>query len=146
MRVLIVGAGIGGLTAAIALRRAGIDAVVLEQAPELREVGAGISLWPNAINAFRRLGVGDAVEATGARVADTEICDWRGRSLHRSSSDLIEARFGAPLIMVRRAALHSILRDALDPERAPSRHQVRVAGPGRHRRRRRAGRRRLRTL
>ena len=53
---LIVGAGIGGLTAAVALRRAGIDAVVLERAPELREVGAGISLWPNAINTLRRLG------------------------------------------------------------------------------------------
>ena len=79
MRVVIVGAGIGGLTAAIALRRVGVDAVVLEQAPELREVGAGISLWPNAINAFRRLGLGDAVEASGARVGDTDIRDWRGR-------------------------------------------------------------------
>ena len=69
MRVVIVGAGIGGLTAAIALRRAGMDAVVLERAPELREVGAGISLWPNAINAFRRLGVGEAVEAAGRRSA-----------------------------------------------------------------------------
>ena len=73
MRVLIVGAGIGGLTAAIALRRIDIDAVVLEQAPELREVGAGISLWPNAINAFRRLGIGEAVETNGARVTDTDI-------------------------------------------------------------------------
>ena len=116
MRVLIVGAGIGGLTAAIALRRVGIDAVVLEQAPELREVGAGISLWPNAINAFRRLGIGEAVETNGARVADTDIRDWRGRSLHRSSSDLVEARFGAPLIMIRRSALHAILREAIGPE------------------------------
>ena len=103
MRVLIVGAGIGGLTAAIALRRAGIDAVVLEQAPELREVGAGISLWPNAINAFRRLGIGDAVEATGARV---------GR--HR---DLRLARpVAAPVVLrpdrgaLRRAADHGAAR------------------------------------
>ena len=113
MRVVIVGAGIGGLTAAIALRRAGIDAVVLERAPELREVGAGISLWPNAINAFRRLGIGDAVEAAGTRVGDTVIGDWRGRALHQSSSDLVEARFGAPLVMIRRAALHAVLVQSL---------------------------------
>jgi 2-polyprenyl-6-methoxyphenol hydroxylase-like FAD-dependent oxidoreductase len=116
MRVMIVGAGIGGLTAAIALRRVGIDVVVLEQAPELRAVGAGISLWPNAINAFRRLGIGAAVEASGTRVADTEIRDWRGRPLHRSSSDQIETRFGAPLLMIRRAALHNVLREALDED------------------------------
>ena len=116
MRVLIVGAGIGGLTAGVALRRAGFDVVVLERAAELREVGAGISLWPNAINALRRLGVGEAVEANGSRVTDNEIRDWRGGSLHRSSSDQIEARFGAPLIMIRRAALHTILREALGPD------------------------------
>jgi FAD-dependent urate hydroxylase len=116
MRVLIVGAGMGGLTAGLALRRAGFDVVVLEQAAELREVGAGISLWPNAINALRRLGVGEAVEANGRRVIDNEIRDWRGGSLHRSSTDRIEARFGAPLIMIRRAALHEILREALGHE------------------------------
>jgi 2-polyprenyl-6-methoxyphenol hydroxylase-like FAD-dependent oxidoreductase len=116
MRVVIVGAGIGGLTAAIALRRSGIDAVVLERAPELREVGAGISLWPNAINAFRRLGVGEAVEAAGTPVGDTMIGDWRGRSLHRSSSELVEIRFGAPLVMIQRATLHSVLRESLGEE------------------------------
>ena len=45
---IVVGGGIGGLSAAIALRRAGIQAEVWERAPEMREVGAGIGLWPNA--------------------------------------------------------------------------------------------------
>jgi 2-polyprenyl-6-methoxyphenol hydroxylase-like FAD-dependent oxidoreductase len=46
MRAMVVGGGIGGLTAAVALRRAGVEAVVFEKAGELREIGAGISLWP----------------------------------------------------------------------------------------------------
>ena len=116
MRVLIVGAGIGGLTAAIALRQVGIDAVVLEQASELREVGAGISLWPNAIKALRRLGVGEAIESAGATVTDGDIRDWRGALLHGSSADQLEARFGAPLIMIHRAALHTTLKEALADE------------------------------
>jgi FAD-dependent urate hydroxylase len=55
MRAIIIGGGIGGLTAAVALRKKGIDAAVYEKSPELREVGAGISLWPNAVKALRKL-------------------------------------------------------------------------------------------
>jgi 2-polyprenyl-6-methoxyphenol hydroxylase-like FAD-dependent oxidoreductase len=54
-RVVIVGGGVGGLTAAIALRSVGVEARVLGRAPELREVGAGIGLWANAIHVFERL-------------------------------------------------------------------------------------------
>ncbi|HWM72116.1 MAG TPA: FAD-dependent monooxygenase [Nocardioides sp.] len=111
-KVLVVGAGIGGLATAVALRRRGIDAVVLEQAPELREVGAGISLWPNAILTLRRLGI-DEVERSGAVVSGGDIRDWRGRLVHRSSTDQLEARFGAPLMMIERGVLHNALRDAL---------------------------------
>ena len=96
-KVLIVGAGIGGLTTAIALRRAGIDATVFEQAPELREVGAGISLWPNAIKALRRLGIGDAVETVGRAVAAAETRDQRGALLHSSPVDQLAGHGSAPL-------------------------------------------------
>ena len=103
--MLIVGAGIGGLTTAIALRRAGIDAIVLEQAPELREVGAGISLWPNAIKALRRLGSETPWRPWELRSGRPDR-DWRGgRALVVSRS--AGGRFGAPLVMVRRAALHA---------------------------------------
>ena len=51
-QVVIVGAGVGGLCAAIALRRSGLEVVVLEQATAMREVGAGILLWPNAMRAI----------------------------------------------------------------------------------------------
>lgn len=52
MRVTIVGGGIGGITAAIALKQTGIDVEVYERAAELKEVGAGVSLWPNALKAL----------------------------------------------------------------------------------------------
>ncbi|GAA4704677.1 hypothetical protein GCM10023215_50520 [Pseudonocardia yuanmonensis] len=63
MKVRVIGAGIGGLAVAAGLRRAGADVVVLERSPELRPVGAGISLWANAFTALDVLGPGRAVRA-----------------------------------------------------------------------------------
>jgi 2-polyprenyl-6-methoxyphenol hydroxylase-like FAD-dependent oxidoreductase len=114
--VLIVGGGIGGLTTALALRRAGIDSIVVEQAPELREVGAGISLWPNAINSLRRLGLGAAVEGAGCTVTESHTRSWRGALLHSLPVSQLETRFGAPLVMIHRAALHAALLDPLDED------------------------------
>src|SRR3954452_8213956 len=116
MKVLIVGAGIGGLTTAIALRRIGIDATVFEQASALREVGAGISLWPNAIKALRRLGVGDVVEASAADVDEMATRDRLGAVLHRSPASGLVERFGAPLVMVDRQVLHAALVGAIDQD------------------------------
>ncbi len=114
MRVVVIGAGMGGLAAAVALRQAGADVVVLEQTPALREVGAGLSLWPNAVHGLRRLGLWDAIEAAGAHVSDNDILDSRGAVLHGSSMQPVEERFGEPVTMVHRADLHSLLRAPLD--------------------------------
>ncbi|MGE6738294.1 FAD-dependent monooxygenase, partial [Streptomyces sp. NPDC059900] len=62
----IVGGGIGGLAAAIALHRRGWHVEVLERAPQFTEIGAGISLWPNALRALEALGLADAVLELGA--------------------------------------------------------------------------------
>jgi 2-polyprenyl-6-methoxyphenol hydroxylase-like FAD-dependent oxidoreductase len=61
MRVIIIDGGIGGLAAAIALRRANLEPIVVEQAAALREVGSGISLWPNALKALSQLGIADPI-------------------------------------------------------------------------------------
>jgi 2-polyprenyl-6-methoxyphenol hydroxylase-like FAD-dependent oxidoreductase len=115
-RALVVGAGIGGLATAIALQRAGREVLVLERAPELREIGAGISLWPNAVQALRRLGVGDAVEAEGAPAHDAAFRSRRGAQLGASITNRLEERFGAPLILVHRARLQAVMRRALGAE------------------------------
>jgi 2-polyprenyl-6-methoxyphenol hydroxylase-like FAD-dependent oxidoreductase len=67
LRVVVIGGGLGGTAAAVALTRAGIDARVYEQAARLAEVGAGVSLAPNGLRMLERLVVGDAVARRGAR-------------------------------------------------------------------------------
>src|SRR5215207_7553283 len=112
-RALVVGAGIGGLATAIALQRTGREVLLLERAPELLEIGAGISLWPNAVKALRRLGIGDAVEAAGAPAHAAAFRSWRGAQLGASVTTQLQARFGAPLILVHRARLQAAMRRLL---------------------------------
>ena len=90
MRVIVVGGGIAGLSAAIALRRTGNQAVVLERAPRVEPVGAGITLFANAMRALDRLGVGDAIAARGAAATGSAILASDGRELTRVPSDLLE--------------------------------------------------------
>ena len=65
-RVVIVGSGIGGLATAIALRGAGLDVEIVERARELSEIGAAISIWPNALAAREVIGIADAIRAIGS--------------------------------------------------------------------------------
>jgi 2-polyprenyl-6-methoxyphenol hydroxylase-like FAD-dependent oxidoreductase len=81
MRAVVVGAGIGGLAAAIALEQAGVDAVVIERAPELREVGFGLVVSANATAAMRRLGLRDALATSGSHVQRAEVRNPRGELL-----------------------------------------------------------------
>jgi 2-polyprenyl-6-methoxyphenol hydroxylase-like FAD-dependent oxidoreductase len=105
---IVVGGGIGGLTTAIALRRRGWRVRVLERADALTEVGAGISLWPNAVRALDTLGLGDAVRARGTVEIAGAIRTPDGGVLVRQ--DL--GRHGAPLLL-HRAHLLEVLAGAL---------------------------------
>lgn len=108
---LVVGAGIGGLSAACALRSAGWQVQVLEQAQRLEPVGAGITLWPNAVRALDILGVDlpDGVSRPGTSGLRTSS----GRWLSRSDTADYPVRYGAPLVAVHRADLQQALLDAL---------------------------------
>ncbi|WP_280373110.1 FAD-dependent monooxygenase [Nocardia abscessus] len=112
---LIVGGGIGGLATAVAFLRQGWRVEVLERAAEITEVGAGLSLWPNALRALDALGVGDQVRARAVEQGAAGIRDRSGRWLTRMDAEAIRARYGSP-IMMHRADLVNVLRSALPAE------------------------------
>jgi 2-polyprenyl-6-methoxyphenol hydroxylase-like FAD-dependent oxidoreductase len=114
-KAIVVGGGIGGLTAAIALGRAGVEVAVFERAPELREIGAGISLWANATRALKGLGVYEEVRAAGAAEIGGELRTWRGGLLTRIPADDLKERFGEANLAVHRADLQGALYSSLPP-------------------------------
>src|ERR1700733_12370173 len=97
-RVVVIGGGIGGLSAVIALRNAGIEALALERAAELArvELGAGITLWPNAVRMLDQLGVGEEVRELGWVFDSFEQRTQRGRRLAHWPLDRMGARLGTP--------------------------------------------------
>ncbi len=115
MRILVVGAGIGGLTAALALRQSGFDVHVYEQAHVLREVGAGLALGANAVRVLHRLGLAEALRAVGVRSESWDFRDWQSGALlgRVPLADAGESRWGAPFYNVHRADLHDALRAAV---------------------------------
>jgi salicylate hydroxylase len=120
MDIIIVGAGLGGLTAALALQKAGLRPRVMEQAPALGDVGAGISVTPNASKGLISLGLYEGLERHGQAVPVQEIREGATGALMRTidRSD-VRARYGAAYYMVHRADLHAMLVEALraiDPD------------------------------
>lgn len=122
--VAIVGGGIGGLAAAVALHRRGWRVEVLERAGEFTEIGAGISLWPNALRALDALGLAGAVRALGTVEATGGVRDRRGRWLSRTDNAELARRFGHPLVVLHRADLLRVLTDALPAESLRSGSEV----------------------
>lgn len=114
--VVIVGGGIGGLSAALALVRIGVPVRVFEQAPELAEVGAGIGLWTNAVRALDYLGVGDAIRAKSTALTVGEMCTPQADVLSAFDLEkLLPDVPGAAVRIIHRADLQGALADALPP-------------------------------
>jgi 2-polyprenyl-6-methoxyphenol hydroxylase-like FAD-dependent oxidoreductase len=113
-RALAVGAGIGGLATAVALSLVDVEPVLFERVADLArvEVGAGITLWPNAVLVLDRLGLGAEVRARGAILNGFEQRTQRGRLLARWPLAEMTRRLGAPVVGVNRPDLHAALAAA----------------------------------
>jgi salicylate hydroxylase len=116
-KVIVIGAGIGGVAAALALRRAGIDVEIYEQAPKHRNVGAAITITPNAFRVLEGLGVGDEIKKTGYCPPRRLNRKWdTGEILGTIElGDAALGRFGAPLLQLLRADLINALLASLPP-------------------------------
>lgn len=109
---VIIGAGIAGLAAATALRNRSWRVTVLERDAAPAEVGAGITLWPNALRALDELGVGSRIRSRGLTQATGGIRSSSGRWLARTDTQALARRFGDGIVVLERGDLLSVLLDA----------------------------------
>lgn len=112
-RAVIVGAGIGGLTAAVALQRRGWDVTVAERAPALEPVGAGLGLSPNALHALDAIGLGDEVRRFSAVQGHGGLRRSGGGWLVRTDLGAVATRFGDPQLVALRADVVGLLAGSL---------------------------------
>jgi len=112
-RALIAGGGIGGLVTAIALQRAGLNVTVFERVKEQQEVGAGLTLWANAMQALQKIGVPELLPSIGQPLSRSCVLSWGGEILSETPMKALYKRFGTPLVAVHRADLLAALRRAV---------------------------------
>jgi salicylate hydroxylase len=115
LRVAIVGAGIGGLAAASALRRRGFEVAIFEHAAKLEEVGAGLQIGPNGVRVLRALGLGDELRRNAFEPTNMVSLKWDDASLRfrEPMRGFYLEKFGAPYMTAHRADLHTMLREAV---------------------------------
>lgn len=126
LRVAVVGAGIGGLTFAIALRELGVRAEVFEQADELAEVGAAVALAANGTRLLRRLGVDDSLASASAEPTELQFRRWDDGSMIWSHpiGEWYRDQFGAPFYGIHRKDLQRALVERVPPEVVQLGHRV----------------------
>ncbi|MBO4206028.1 FAD-dependent oxidoreductase [Micromonospora echinofusca] len=112
-RIVVAGGGVGGLAAALAVRRAGWEVEVVERAVDPhREAGTAFNLWSNALTALERVGQADAVLTAGDRIDAMQLWDHRGRFLAATPVAAIGRAVGAPSVNIRRSDLTRLLYEA----------------------------------
>jgi salicylate hydroxylase len=114
-KVAVVGAGIGGLAAALSLLRRGIDVEIYEQAPELKEVGAGIQISSNGTRVLYALGLEDALKRVQVLPSRRVIRHWSSGETWNwfDLGAVTRQRYGTPHVMLHRGDLHGLLADAV---------------------------------
>ncbi|GGX49507.1 FAD-dependent monooxygenase [Streptomyces noursei] len=127
---LVIGGGIGGLTAAVALDRRGWRVTVLERAAALEPVGAGIGLAPNAQRALDTLDVGDAVRAMASWQLAGEIRRPDGRLLARTDNAAAVRRYGGPVVLAHRADVIALLAGRLPGDAVRTGAPAALVDPG----------------
>ena len=125
-RVAVVGAGLGGLSVAGFLQRAGFLVTVYEQAPSFSRIGAGIILSANAMKAFRRLGIEESLVETGIKPKSYVSRAWNtGETMYEIFFDAAsEAKYGGPYINIHRGDLHGVLEKVVTPNTIVFNHRL----------------------
>lgn len=118
MKAIVIGGGIGGTCAAIALKRFGIDTAVYEAVKEIKPVGAAISIWPNGVKCLNYLGMKDALRALGGQMRFMAYKEYQqGQTMTRFSMDPLIQSVGEKPYPVARAELQSMLLDTYGREK-----------------------------
>lgn len=116
MKILVIGGGIGGLAVALALTRAGQHVSVFERTSEIKEVGAALTVWPNAVRVLQGLGLADLVPTIGMPAHYRTVQTWHGEVLSRIHVDQIA---GSPIQIIHRADLQMALLQAVEAAGVP---------------------------
>jgi 6-hydroxynicotinate 3-monooxygenase len=125
-RIAVIGAGLGGLSVAGFLQRAGLSVTVYEQAATFSRIGAGIILSANVMKAFRRLGIEQSLIETGIKPASYISRAWdTGETMYEIQFDAArEARYGGPYINIHRGDLHGVLERVVSPGTIAFNHRI----------------------
>ena len=115
LKIAVIGAGLGGLAAAVALRQRGIDVALYERAATLSEVGAGVQIGPNSVKVFRALGLEDELRKHAFEPTTMVSLAWDDARLRfrEPLKAIARERYGAPYLTAHRADIHNVLRAAL---------------------------------
>ncbi|USG66430.1 FAD-dependent monooxygenase [Brevibacillus ruminantium] len=116
MKAIIIGAGIGGLSTAIALRKIGMNVKVFESKKEVRFAGAGLGIGANAVRALQKLDVGDQVLRAGKLLEELRILTPAGKILQRTETAAISRKYGPDNVTIERGMLLELLLCALGQE------------------------------
>jgi 2-polyprenyl-6-methoxyphenol hydroxylase-like FAD-dependent oxidoreductase len=117
MKILIVGAGIGGLTLAAFLKESGIDYQIIEKSKDWNHQGYSLSIWNNGRNILKKLSLADVFDESGSRIKNYFLYDGAGRLLRKYNLSSFYSTYGMALTLISRLDLHNWLMSKIDPSK-----------------------------